>query len=298
MKRKYLKFGIQYNDIDALGDAMSDVQPGGGGGRQDQGGRESFREPPKKPATSAPDAGDADDSSAPPPDPAAERERRRDEALAELAQTVTTLAKPKPEAPKPRTPEEEAKYWGVFQPTESGMREIFGIGDDVTPEQYSKRMTYYQQLHNGIVRQAVTTAMNLIQQNFGKLVEGNSSFKEILEWREQQRSRQAWSDFGERYPDLADKKYKKVLRICAEDLADREFKSDDEYFDALADSAVGLIKGIDDSFEINKPDKQNQPGKLPRLPRSGGGGTGGAGKPAPRKTSGDDIDSLGDPSSR
>lgn len=322
MKRKYLKFGIQYadepaDDLDALGDPSTDggadVSSGAGdskrdrspGGGRSQGGADRHREFDESSQThddsqddsqdnDQDDASDDDsDQSAKTRKPTKPDEMR--EAMAELARTVKTAIEPRPtrQAPVKLTPEQLNERFAVYNPDAKFIRSFFRLPDDATPEHVTEATAQFTALRDGLVKQAVTSAWRVVEQ---QLATRDQQIREIQSYTEQQRSRQVRQDFNDRYKPLADPKYDRILRAAHMEISDTDFRTNEEYFDALAKVADEAIRGIDPNFRLGKPNQRSS-GNLPSLPRSGGGGGGGSGSSSQRgkkstTSNGGDIDSL------
>lgn len=214
-------------------------------------------------------------------------------AIRDLTKVVSTKNEPaKPE--KTFTQEEIDEYWGIYNPEKTRkdfMQKFFKLNPDATPEEIQDAKDLWKDMQTGLVKQAVKGSLNLTSKELEKLREEMAPIREYVS---QAKAKEIKSRFDTAYPALADAKFSKVLDAHARLLADREFKDENEYFKALAESAAETIKGVDASFSLSAPQKTKPAGTTPRLPRSSVGGTGGAGSgaAAPVSTPKDDIDSL------
>lgn len=196
-------------------------------------------------------------------------------ALAELAGQVTKIATP-PKVEKPMTQEEVNAKWAVWNPTEKEKdyyKEFFGLADDVDDKVLQRKMLLFAQMQQGLVRQSIVGATNVFEHKFGGEL---AKIKELEEWRSQATAKELRQDFQRTYPALAEKKYDKIIKLISADLADKEFKSHEEYFQALAEGAAEAIKEYVPDFDLGAKTKPTA-GKSPSLPRTRVGGTGGAG---------------------
>lgn len=221
-------------------------------------------------------------------------------AMAELAGTVRKIAEPKPEAPKPPTPEEVAEYWAVWDPegTDKEFFKKFGrFPEDTPPEQIAAFRELFGGMTKGLMRQAVTAAKNYIAMERARIDQDYGPLREYVETQKKEAVR---NRFFDGYPALSDKKFQKIIDATARTLDNKPFDSEEAYFKALAEGAAGSIRDILPDFDLGaKPTTTKQPGKTPKLPRTTAGGGGGAGKGAAHNASEsagqrNDIDSLED----
>jgi hypothetical protein len=224
-------------------------------------------------------------------------------AMAELAGTVNKLATPK-ETPKEMSPEEQTKFWGIYDPTNGGARKdffqkFFRLNPDATPEEIEDAKGLFADMQKGFVRQAIVGARNLMAEELQKMRE---EFSPAQEYASQARAEKTREKFFKQYPalfsenDEGDNQYAKVIDATARLLADKEFDSEAAYFKALAEGAAETIKTVLPSFDISVKTTKQPAGTTPRLPRTRVGGTGGTGTGATvgakRNGSGDDSDSI------
>jgi hypothetical protein len=199
-------------------------------------------------------------------------------ALAELAGHVKTISTPKTQEPQaPMSEEEKEKLWGVYKPTRKDFfHKFFGLPEDADEMSLKERQELFAEVQQGLVRQSLTGSLNLMKQLREQF---DAEYAPLREYVSQARAKETRSAFNTAYPGLADARYDKVLRIVSSDLAKREFKSQDEFFKALAEGAAESIREFVPEFDLgattNQPKKA--PGSTPRLPRTSVGGSGGAG---------------------
>lgn len=214
------------------------------------------------------------------------------EAMLELTGLVKQSVAPKKEE-KPLSPEEQNKLWAVYNPEAQDkdfFRKFFRLTEDMSPEQQAEYKQLFAGMQQGLMRQAVTAAYNLLQAEREKWDEELSPVREYVT---QAKSREIRNEFNAAYPALADKKYDKVLKLVSTELAKRDFASREEYFKVLAESAANEIKNYIPDFDLGAQPTKKPAGTTPRLPRGGAGGTGGAGGGAPAKANGPKDDSDG-----
>jgi len=199
-------------------------------------------------------------------------------AMAELAGTVKTLATPKVEKEPELTQEQKNELWAVYDPKKSKpdfMRKFFRMNPDATPDEEKEAEDLFKDMQQGLMKQAVTGARNLMQIELAKRDEKISKMEEYIA---QQTSTQTRQRFVEDYPVFADKRYAKILGIAANDVKNQNFNSESEFFKAVAEAAAEYVKGIDASFDLSSQTKTKpNAGTSPRLPRTSVGGTGGTG---------------------
>lgn len=224
-----------------------------------------------------------------------------EKAMAELAGQVKTLAtasQPKPQ-PKQMTKEEEDEYFGVWNPTKTNphfIREFFGLPEDADPklvEAAGQRLAHMQE---GLVRQAVVSAQRVLAPIFKKLQDKIDLHEGHFTKQQQERYR---TEFYGTYPGLNERRFDKVIAAVASELSEQDFKSEKEYYKALAEGAAASIKELIPDFDLaaEVQTKTKPAGTTPRLPRSGAGGGGGAGNKGSQKQTdpnGDQSDSIWD----
>lgn len=230
------------------------------------------------------------------------RSNEMTEALRELAESQKALTevttRREREAAQPRlTPEEVRKRLNVFEPDPAFVRDLLGLPEDALPETIQKRMALFNQLRDGLTKQAFTAAQLTFQQELSKR---DTQLQELERFRQQEESKAIRRDFNELYPTFKSKKYDKILRICAGEMEGQSFRDNDSYFHALAKNAAEALRDLDPDFELSEseetqPKRQSQSnGNRPRLPRSGGGGGGGASRDRQPASTAErnDVDSL------
>jgi hypothetical protein len=229
------------------------------------------------------------------------------EAMAELARTVqkreATAAQPT--ATPEMTPEQKAELWGVWDPQKADpdfFRKWLRLNTDMDPAELERAIREYQplfaQMQQGLVKQSIIGARNLMQIELARLREELTPMQEFVSSAKAEATR---SRFFTRYPSLnnvddttGQNRFARVIDATARLLADQTFESEDHYFKALADGAAEAIKGLVPEFDLGaKPPKPAV--TSPRLPRTRVGGTGGTAagvRTPPVKTTDDDSDSL------
>lgn len=216
------------------------------------------------------------------------------QALADLRGEIKSLA-PKPEEPKPRqmTPDEEAEYFRVYNPTKSRpdfFKKFFNLGDDADEMTVKERQELFADMQQGLVRQSATAAAYMIKQLEAQF---EQRYAPLMEHYQQAQAKEIRDSFNGAYPALADPKFSALLRAKAESLRDKSFPTREEYFKVLAESTAADIKAIVPDFDLGAGASKSKPtpGTTPRTPRTSVGGSGGAGgggaKPATRDKSAD-----------
>lgn len=207
------------------------------------------------------------------------------QAMTELAGTVKTLATPKaePEQKKELSQDEKDELWGVFRPEKVDKdfhKKFFRITEDMTPEQVQEFKALWDMTQQGIVRQSLKGAQNLMQIELAKLRE---EFAPAQEYISQARAEKTRNKFYSEYSALGEKtaegklRYEKIINATARTLADQEFESEAAYFKALAEGAAEAIKAVMPEFDLGAKKQTKPTGTTPRLPRTRVGGTGGTG---------------------
>ena len=223
-------------------------------------------------------------------------------ALAELTRTMQRSQQATPQQQqKELTEEEKEELWAVWKPEKDDpdfFRKFLRLNTDMDPAEIEKAVKEFQPLfgkmQTGLVRQAVVGARNLFQVELAKIKE---EFSGLSQFVQEQKAEKRTAAFHKAYPALADPKFEKVVTLTAKGLKEDDFKTDAEYFKALAEGAAETLKAVGIELDLGKPaEKQNKPaGTAPRVPRSSAGGTGGTGGGASTSKSsksGGDIDEL------
>lgn len=226
------------------------------------------------------------------PEPAPGKDEEWKAALAKLTDNVTKLTTQKPPE-KEETPEQRNAKWAVFEPEKADkefFHKLFNLPPDVDPKVLENIKSAWALMQNGLMKQAITGARHAVMIDHGDKL---SRIDALEEWRNQASAKELRSNFNETYPALADPRYADILKLAASELANKDFASHEEYFQALAERAAKGIKTIDGSFDLGAKPKTTTTSK-PRLPRTSVGGTGGAGGggKASKDDSGDDSGSL------
>lgn len=219
-------------------------------------------------------------------------------AMADLAGTVKDLAKPKEEKTE-LTEEQKNELWAVYDPEKTQkdfMRKFFRMNPEATEDEVKEARGLFGDIQKGFVRQAVVSSRNIMDVELDKMREEfEGVVKPLREFYETTRARETQERFNEVYPGLDDPKFEKIVKAQAKLIADEKFKTEDEYFKALAEGAAETIKGVIPEFDLAKPAKTAA--TSPKLPRSRVGGSGGLGegKTKPEEKKGkveDDADTL------
>jgi hypothetical protein len=227
--------------------------------------------------------GDNEEGKGKPATPPAQDKDELRLAMAELAGTVKTLAAPKPEPRKELSQDEKDELWGVFRPEKADKdfhKKFFRLTDDMTPEQQQEFKALWDMMQQGLTRQSIVGAKNLMQIELAKLQEELAPVREYVSQAKAERTRK---EFYSSFPALGEKttdgklRYEKIINATARTLADQEFESRDAYFKALAEGAAESIKGVLPEFDLGAKKQTKPAGTAPRLPRTRVGGTGGIG---------------------
>lgn len=216
-------------------------------------------------------------------------------AMTELAGIVKGQVAPKKEEKEPElTQEQKDEFWAVYNPEKKDPKfldKFFRLTEDMTPEQKAEFKALFADLQQGLVKQSVVGARNLMQIELAKLRE---EFAPAQEYISEARAERTRGRFFEKYETLKDPRYAKIIAITAKDLSSREFANEAEYFKALAEGAAETIAGVEPTFALGAAKTKQTPGTTPRLPRTSVGGTGGAGggKQAALSVKGDATDDF------
>lgn len=240
-------------------------------------------------------------------------------ALAELAGNVNKLATSQStqqnqqtqqtQQQRQRTPEENETYWAVYNPLKQNpnfVKEFFNLADDVSPAILERQTRLLASMQEGFTRQSVIGVRNLlmmavngektpftdaVQKLLGNVDERIAPVQSFVTQAQAEKVRDRF--FGE-YEALKEPSYNRIVDAAARQISTQNFKSEAEYFKALAETAGELIKGVVPDFDLKaKPNKRNT--NTPRLPRTSAGGTGGSGSgggSVPVKTTDDDSDAI------
>lgn len=200
-------------------------------------------------------------------------------ALAELAGHVKSLAPaPKGDEKPKMTPEEEAKYWGVYNPTQSRpdfFKKFFNLGDDADDLTLKERQELFADMQRGLTVQSLTGARNMMLQMRQEL---EQQYAPLMEFYQQQQAKEIRETFNTKYPALSDPKFQGLLAAKAAALQGQNFSSREDYFKVLAESTAKDIKALVPDFDLGaapvQPTKSS--GTAPRTPRTSVGGSGGA----------------------
>lgn len=221
----------------------------------------------------------------PPPDP---NEDLRN-AVQELTRIQTEAAKPKEPEEKELTAEQKAEMWAVYNPEASKkdfMKKFWKLNPDASDEEVAEAREYFSDMQRGIVKQAIKGSMNIYQAELAKLREElKTKLDPIEKDYADTRAAKMRERFSAEYEDFADPKYNKLLELADRAQAGKQFKSEAEYFKAVAETAAEALKTGQPDFILgavkNKPTKTT--GLTARSPRliagsGSGGGSGGGGK--------------------
>lgn len=223
-------------------------------------------------------------------------------AVADLTRIVAEdrkrTAEPKE---KELSPEEQAKQWAIYDPEAEDkdfFKKFLRLNSDMDEQEITRVSAEFKPvfaaMQKGLVRQAIVGARNLFMSELEKF---KSEYEPVRTFAEQQQAEQRKAKFFESYPALSDERFSKVLAAAGSTLSAKEFKSEGEYYKALAESAAETIKAVLPDFDLGAKTKnqtQSTARTAPRLPRTSVGGTGGAGggTKAPAGDSKDDSADL------
>jgi hypothetical protein len=220
-------------------------------------------------------------------------------AMQELAGSVKTIAdKQGKETEHEPTEQEKKEFWAIYDPEQNQkefFRKWFRLNPEATQQEVDEVKGLFADVQKGIVKQAVVGARNLVSVEIEKLRE---EFKGISDYMAERKAKETRDAFNETYPVLADKKYDKIVALSAKNLDQSKFKSQDEYFKALAESAAETISAATGQpLDLGAEQPKKTAATTPRLNRTSAGGTGGSGKGATPSGGGggksqDDTDSL------
>lgn len=200
------------------------------------------------------------------------------QAMTELAGIVKGQVTPKEERSAELTQDQKDELWAVYNPEKKDPKfldKFFRLTEDMSPEQKAEFKTLFADLQQGLVKQSVVGARNLMQLELSKLREELAPSQEYISEAKAERTR---TRFFNQYESLNNPRYSKIIAITAKELASQGFSDENAYFKALADGAAETIRsaGVAD-FELSAAKTKQTPGTTPRLPRTSVGGTGGAG---------------------
>lgn len=204
-------------------------------------------------------------------------------AMAELAGTVTKLATPRPEPKKELTQDEKDEMWAVFNPEKADPKfldKFFRLTEDMTPEQRAEFKILWSTMQQGLVKQSIVGARNLMQIELAKLREEFDPIKSHVSETRAERTREKfftqYSGLGEKKDD-GTLKYSRIINNVAAELASQDFPDEKTYFKTLADRVAEVIKEVIPEFDLGAVTKTKPAGTSPKLPRTSAGGTGGTG---------------------
>lgn len=214
-------------------------------------------------------------------------------ALAALTANVTKLATPAKPAPVAETEDQRNERWAVFQPEKTDPKffhKLFNLPADASPETLDAVKQAWGLMQNGLMKQAIVGATNVFEHKYGDRL---SRIDALEEWRSQASAKELRTNFNESFPALADPIYNDIIKLAANELANRDFADHAEYFKALAERAAVTIKSVKPDFDLGAVKTTKTTGRptLPRTRVGGTGGSGGGGKTAPGATD-DDSGSL------
>lgn len=198
-------------------------------------------------------------------------------AMTELGELIRK-GQTAPAAPvKEPTQTEINEFWAVYNPEAKNkefFKHFFSLPDDVTPERLAQAKEMFGDLQAGLMRQAMTGSKHYIAEALEKIKEEYGPVREYVETAKREKTR---AEFYGEYPALNDEKFSVVVSAVAAQLNGKEFKSNKDYFEALAEGAAENIKRLIPEFDLGAKPKP-KPGNTPKLNRTSAGGGGGAGK--------------------
>lgn len=203
-------------------------------------------------------------------------------AIAKLGDRLSTELKPKETAaPQQMSREQEAELWAIYNP-EAGrkdfMHKFFKLNPDATAEEVADAKAMWGDMQKGLVRQAVVGSRNLFMQELQKV---HDRYAPLETHYREARAEKLQRDFYSAYPALGVQtesgtfQFQTAIRMATNDLAQKTFNGESEYFKALADRASEIIKGILPSFDLGAKTKNKTSTTTPSLPRTRVGGSGG-----------------------
>lgn len=174
------------------------------------------------------------------------------------------------------TEEQKREMWAVYDPKKGRadfMKKFFRLNPDASAEEEAEAEGLFADMQKGFVKQAIVGSRNIMLPELEKLRQEFAPLQEYISQRKQEELR---GRFYKEYPALEDERYGAVIDAVASGMRNREFKSEKEFFKAVAEAAAGSIRKLVPDFDLGKT--QTKPaGTAPRLPRTSAGGTGGVG---------------------
>lgn len=214
-------------------------------------------------------------------------------AVQELTRIQTEAAKPKEKEAAELTEAQKAEMWAVYNPEgtkKDFMKKFFKLNPDADEAEVAEAREYFSDMQRGIVRQAIKGSMNIHQAEMQKLREEIAPLQQYYATAQAEKLR---NRFSEAYDDFADPKYNKLLELADRAQAGKSFKSEADYFKAVAETAAEALKTGQPDFVLgaakNKPTKTT--GLTARSPRLVAGSGSGAGNTSSGKGK-DVVDDL------
>ena len=191
--------------------------------------------------------------------------------MAELTKAVTTMASKREEPAKEEklTPEQEEERWAVYNPGKTKpdfYKKFFRLAPEATEEDLKELRDLFDDMQRGFVKQSVTGAKNLFDVELKKI---QAKIAEIDGYVSEAQTEKIRTQFYGGYPALDKPEYKKIVSLTAAALDPKDYKTNEDYFKALAERAAETIKGVLPTFELGAEEKgtKKPSGTPPRLPR-------------------------------
>jgi hypothetical protein len=216
------------------------------------------------------------------------------DAAKELRGVVDGLKATPPPPAAGLTPAQRAELWGVFDPEKGRtdfMRKFFRMNPEATPQEQQEAKELFAYAHEGMVRQSLTGA-----RNFDRIMmdEIDRKYGPILEYVQQAALRDRQERFYSTFESLRDSKYFNIINAVSQQLMNKRYENEGEYFKDLAERSAKAIQEIVPDFDLGKGKKTKQAGSAVRIPRSSVGSAAAArrGSSTDDDNQKNDIDSL------
>lgn len=220
-------------------------------------------------------------------------------ALKDFAESIKSAQAPTQQATPAtrRTPEQEAAYWGVFNPLAKDpqfFEKFMRLPADMDPAERQQQVQQFQALfammQHGIINQAVTIAQRNFERERAQIEERLTPLQQYYSDQQASTTRQ---EFYTTYPILNDPKYEGIIKATANSLANQNFTDKPTYYKTLAEGVAKAVQGFVSDFNLGAaPQTKTTRRTTPSLPRTSAGGTGGAGGAGQKTESANQADSL------
>ena len=181
------------------------------------------------------------------------------------AEIAKNMPKPKEEPAPPMTPEEAKKVLKVWEPTDEWLQKFGNL---------ETQKAAIAELRDGVIGQAAVLAQTFAAENARRMEE---QYKPVQRFVQQLQAEQQDARFARFRPDIVKDEFRPIIKSVAEAVLAKNptFKSEEEYFNAVANGVDGVLKSINPE---HKPAVRRQPSNANALPVStpgtGGGGAG------------------------